>query len=577
MFKNLSIKVKLLGVLGLVSVVALGLFAVMAGQSSDALRNGKEAQVRAATESLIDKIDRNLFERYGDVQAFALSEPARSGSHDRIVDFMADMMAAYAPIYDLMIVTNARGKVVAVNGVDKNGKPIDVSFMNGKDYSAEPWFKAAASGEVKAGNSFVEDLHVDSDVAKALGGTGRVMNFTAPIRDKKTNALLGVWTNRMSWADVVEAITKEETAKMKSDRIKEVFPFIVDAKGQYLLHPQGAEFELKKTRENFESQKASAATASTLRETEYRSATFSGAVLEAFAPSKGYSSYPSRGWYAAVQVPLRDSAMDANFRLIAAAVLLLAMGALFGFWIVRGVSLSFERVIGELNEEAVQVRAAAQNISSASQNLAQGATEQASALQETASSIEELSAMTKKSAENAVNSRESALASHSVATKGKHAVEQMVSAIGEIDASNNRIMTHIEESNRQITEIVKVITEIGTKTKVINDIVFKTQLLSFNASVEAARAGEHGKGFAVVAEEVGNLAQRDRRHARWQHPEGRVDRHRDPPQGRAARRRRQSQSRDRNQGGAPVRRCARGGRAQRRRGEHARRRDLDGL
>jgi methyl-accepting chemotaxis protein len=68
-------------------------------------------------------------------------------------------------------------------------------------------------------------------------------------------------------------------------------------------------------------------------------------------------------------------------------------------------------------------------------------------------------------------------------------------------------MRQIEESNREMSEIIKVITEIGNKTKVINDIVFQTKLLSFNASVEAARAGEHGKGFAVVAEEVGNLAQ----------------------------------------------------------------------
>ena len=68
-------------------------------------------------------------------------------------------------------------------------------------------------------------------------------------------------------------------------------------------------------------------------------------------------------------------------------------------------------------------------------------------------------------------------------------------------------MIQINESNREISEIVKVIAEIGNKTKVINDIVFQTKLLSFNASVEAARAGEQGKGFAVVAEEVGNLAE----------------------------------------------------------------------
>jgi methyl-accepting chemotaxis protein len=83
-----------------------------------------------------------------------------------------------------------------------------------------------------------------------------------------------------------------------------------------------------------------------------------------------------------------------------------------------------------------------------------------------------------------------------------------------INQSNTEIFNQIEQSNREISEIVTVINEIAGKTKVINDIVFQTKLLSFNASVEAARAGEHGKGFAVVAEEVGNLAQMSGRAAK---------------------------------------------------------------
>lgn len=77
----------------------------------------------------------------------------------------------------------------------------------------------------------------------------------------------------------------------------------------------------------------------------------------------------------------------------------------------------------------------------------------------------------------------------------------------DINQGNQDILSQVEDSNKQINEILVMISEIGTKTKLINDIVFQTKLLSFNASVEAARAGENVKGFAVVAEEVGNLAQ----------------------------------------------------------------------
>ncbi len=115
--------------------------------------------------------------------------------------------------------------------------------------------------------------------------------------------------------------------------------------------------------------------------------------------------------------------------------------------------------------------------------------------------------MISKAAEGAETTSESSSESQKKAEEGRSAADHMLSSMVEISRSNDAIMEEINSSNRQMSEIVKVIQEIGTKTKVINEIVFQTKLLSFNASVEAARAGENGKGFAVVAEEVGNLAQ----------------------------------------------------------------------
>ncbi len=185
--------------------------------------------------------------------------------------------------------------------------------------------------------------------------------------------------------------------------------------------------------------------------------------------------------------------------------LILAM--ILGVFISNALSNSLRAIAGGIDTGATEVASASEEISSASTELSASATEQAAALQETVASIDEVSAMVAKNADNAKKSLEVAANSQTVAARGKQSVDEMVRSMDEINSSNNEIMQQIEASNREISDIVKVISEIGNKTKVINDIVFQTKLLSFNASVEAARAGEHGKGFAVVAEEVGNLAQ----------------------------------------------------------------------
>jgi methyl-accepting chemotaxis protein len=500
-----SLRTKLMTVIFGMSVISLGLFSLMAYKSTDALLEGKVNLTQASAKSMIDKIDRNLFERYGDVQAFALSEPARSGKSERITAFIHDMIPTYAPIYDLMIVVNNKGRVIATNTVDKTGKPIDVSDLIDKDYSGEGWFKEAIAGKIKPGTSFVEDLHVDEDVARILGNSGRVLNFTAPILDKKNGEILGVWSNRVSWVDVVDTITKEETKALITESMPKVFVYIGDKNDTYLLHPEGDSFELKSKMENFTALAEAGPITPIYRQINLKG--FSGKVIEAIAPSKGYSTYPGIGWKLAIHVPEDDSQGRYNMVLIGIALIVLLLGSFVGYWVIRDIVRKLLSVNVQLSDDATNVKNTSGSIASASQNLAEASTEQASALQETAASIEQMHAMVKKSSENASRSRQVAMDSHDVATKGKAAVEQMVHAMEDINASNADIMRQIEDSNRQITEIIKVITEIGNKTKVINEIVFQTKLLSFNASVEAARAGEHGKGFAVVAEEVGSLAQ----------------------------------------------------------------------
>ncbi|MBX9704404.1 MAG: methyl-accepting chemotaxis protein [Silvanigrellaceae bacterium] len=196
-----------------------------------------------------------------------------------------------------------------------------------------------------------------------------------------------------------------------------------------------------------------------------------------------------------------------NMISVIAVILGCIFSILIGLIFTKKLSSNLNSVATKLDSSFEQVRTTARKTSSLSSSLSDNTTKQASALQETVASLDEINAMVLKNAENSTKSQEIASKSNTVAIKGKDVITEMMRSIDEIATSNNDIMLQIDASNKEISEIVKLIHEIGNKTKIINDIVFQTKLLSFNASVEAARAGEHGKGFAVVAEEVGNLAQ----------------------------------------------------------------------
>ncbi len=153
----------------------------------------------------------------------------------------------------------------------------------------------------------------------------------------------------------------------------------------------------------------------------------------------------------------------------------------------------------DLSSISEQVAASSGEVATAMVDITSGAEHQATGLRTVDTALDEIRARGTEVSESAASVRDLSNRIQLLAETKRRDIRRALSMLLEV-------RTVVEESSREVGELMRSSEGITSFVETIQGIARQTNLLALNAAIEAARAGEHGRGFAVVAEEVRKLA-----------------------------------------------------------------------
>jgi methyl-accepting chemotaxis protein len=325
----------------------------------DDLKRADVEKVGDLANKTTDTVERNLFERYGDVQAFALNPHLTSGvgwgvasANTPLSQTLNKYLSTYTPIYDLLMVVDAQGRVAGVSTLDHKGSPTRTLSLVGRSYADADWFTSVKSGSFTSSDSLtgtvVRDFAFHPEISKALGGDGYGMTFAAPITDG-SGKFRGAIRSFVR-PQVVGQILAESLKLMASDTMKSAQITVVSRDGKLVMDLEqkaaSSGVQISTARNGAESFASHPMVEAAGRGEESGAGTVPGSEkrkeqIGGYHRSTGALGYPGVGWTFIAEAPSEEvlaEVNDSRQNAFLVFVSVLVITPFLALWLARSIS-----------------------------------------------------------------------------------------------------------------------------------------------------------------------------------------------------------------------------------------------